>query len=151
MIFGVERAPSFWASPLPLTLSYVPLVDGFEGVTDLLRKSALKKGFSERCWTPFAPGFGTGLLGTEGLYCLLLYIPRVVIFLLKLSICSNFWQCYVYDHGVKITFSRLNIFYINEAIAVILFALIYRLGGLSESTFTFRTLDLLGPNDLASK
>jgi len=39
----------------------------------------------------------------------------------------------------------------NEAIAVILFALSYRLEGLSDSTFSFRTLDLLRPNDLASK
>ena len=64
---------------------------------------------------------------------------------------SSFWQCYFHDHWVKITFYRLNIFHINGAIAVILFALVYRLGGLSDGTSTFRTQGHLGPNELAQK
>jgi len=110
-----------------------------------------EEGFSERfLGLHFALGQGTGLLGTEGLYSLLLYI-LVLSFSCSIYLSfTSFWQCYVYDHGVKITFSRLNIFYTNEAITVILFALIYRVEGLSDSTFSFRTLDLLRPNDLAS-
>ena len=34
-----------------------------------------EKASANRYWTPFAPGFGTGLLGTEGLYSLHFYSP----------------------------------------------------------------------------
>ena len=65
-------------------------MDGFEDVTDLLCKSVLKKASPKDSWTPFAPGLGTGQLGTEGPYSLHLYSPFVVILLLKLSISFKF-------------------------------------------------------------
>jgi len=96
-----------------------------------------EEGFSERfLGLHFALGQGAGYLGTEGPYSLHLYSPFVVISCSIYLSFTSFWQCYVYDHGVKITFCTLNIFYMKEAITVILFALIYRLEGLSESTFT---------------
>ena len=65
-------------------------MDGFEGVTDLPCMVIQEEGFSERYWTPLAPGLGTVHLGTEGLYSLHLYSPFVVILLLKLSIIFKF-------------------------------------------------------------
>ena len=58
----------------------VPLVDGFEDVTDLLCGSDLKKASPKDSWTPFALGQGAGQLGTEGPYSLHLYSPFVVIY-----------------------------------------------------------------------
>ena len=55
-------------------------MDGFEGVTDLLCKSALKKDSPKEVGLHFAPGFGTGLLGTEGLH--------IVCF--SISLCCHF-------------------------------------------------------------
>ena len=77
--------------------------------------------------------------------------PCVVILLLKISSFTKFWLCYIYDFWVKITFCKLNIFWMNESIAVILFALSNRAEGLSDSPFFSRTQDLFGPNELPWK
>ena len=77
--------------------------------------------------------------------------PCVVILLLKISSFTKFWLCYIYDYWVKFTFCKLNIFWMNDATAIILFALSYRVEGLSDSAFSSRTQDLLGPNELPWK
>jgi len=112
-------------------------VDGFEDVTDLLCGSDLKKASPKDFLDSILPlDKALVIWALKALIVCISVPPLLSISCLIYLSFTNFWQSYVHDHGVKITFYRLNIFYMNEAIAVILFALIYRLEGLSDSTFT---------------
>lgn len=65
-----------------------------------------EEGFSERHWTPFHPGFGTGLLGTAGPYCLLLSILVLSFYYWKYHLFQNFGYVIFMIMGLKSPFAN---------------------------------------------